>query len=173
MLRFKDSWIRRRASFSQSMVRLKQPRSLKQVVNLNNFWWQQVTFTNTSSQIFFFSGKFPPNKNDTMFHHCFTIVSHHLFLLPPLVRPVTSEPQPQLLFARVATAFGAGAGAKRTAGLESEQRASGIHIVWFFGKGKCCGNSGISKNPGGGNSKIFGIFTPKIGEMIQFDEHIF
>ena len=25
----------------------------------------------------------------------------------------------------------------------------------------------------GGNSKIFGIFTPKIGEMIQFDEHIF
>ena len=28
--------------------------------------------------------------------------------------------------------------------------------------------------PGGGNStKIFGIFTPKIGEMIYFDEHIF
>ena len=26
---------------------------------------------------------------------------------------------------------------------------------------------------GGGNSNIFGIFTPKIGEMIQFDEHIF
>ncbi len=25
----------------------------------------------------------------------------------------------------------------------------------------------------GGNSKIFGIFTRKIGEMIQFDEHIF
>ena len=25
----------------------------------------------------------------------------------------------------------------------------------------------------GGNSNIFGIFTPKIGEMIQFDEHIF
>ena len=23
------------------------------------------------------------------------------------------------------------------------------------------------------NSNIFGIFTPKIGEMIQFDEHIF
>ena len=26
---------------------------------------------------------------------------------------------------------------------------------------------------GGGNSNIFGIFTPKIGEMIQFDDHIF
>ena len=26
---------------------------------------------------------------------------------------------------------------------------------------------------GGGNSNIFGIFTPKIGETIQFDEHIF
>ena len=26
---------------------------------------------------------------------------------------------------------------------------------------------------GGGNSNIFGIFTPKIGEMVQFDEHIF
>ncbi len=26
---------------------------------------------------------------------------------------------------------------------------------------------------GGGNSNIFGIFTPKIGEMIQLDEHIF
>ncbi len=26
---------------------------------------------------------------------------------------------------------------------------------------------------GGGNSHIYGIFTPKIGEMIQFDEHIF
>ena len=26
---------------------------------------------------------------------------------------------------------------------------------------------------GGGISKIFGIFIPKIGEMIQFDEHIF
>ena len=25
----------------------------------------------------------------------------------------------------------------------------------------------------GGNSKIFGIFTPKFGKMIQFDEHIF
>ena len=25
----------------------------------------------------------------------------------------------------------------------------------------------------GGNSNIFGIFTPKIGEIIQFDEHIF
>ena len=26
---------------------------------------------------------------------------------------------------------------------------------------------------GGGNSNIFGIFTPILGEMIQFDEHIF
>ena len=26
---------------------------------------------------------------------------------------------------------------------------------------------------GGGNSHIFLIFTPKIGEVIQFDEHIF
>ena len=26
---------------------------------------------------------------------------------------------------------------------------------------------------GGGNSNIFGIFTPIPGEMIQFDEHIF
>ncbi len=26
---------------------------------------------------------------------------------------------------------------------------------------------------GGGNSNIFGIFTPKIGDMIQFDVHIF
>ena len=26
---------------------------------------------------------------------------------------------------------------------------------------------------GGGNSNIFEIFTPKFGEMIQFDEHIF
>ena len=26
---------------------------------------------------------------------------------------------------------------------------------------------------GGRNAKIFGIFTPKIGEMIQFDDHIF
>jgi len=26
---------------------------------------------------------------------------------------------------------------------------------------------------GGGNSNIFGIFTPEIGEVIQFDEHIF
>ena len=26
---------------------------------------------------------------------------------------------------------------------------------------------------GGGNSNIFGIFTPKFGEMIHFDEHIF
>ena len=25
----------------------------------------------------------------------------------------------------------------------------------------------------GGNSNIFGIFIPKLGEMIQFDEHIF
>ena len=25
---------------------------------------------------------------------------------------------------------------------------------------------------GGGNSTIFGIFTPILGEMIQFDEHI-
>ena len=25
----------------------------------------------------------------------------------------------------------------------------------------------------GGNSNIFGIFTPKIGKMIQFDVHIF
>ena len=27
--------------------------------------------------------------------------------------------------------------------------------------------------PGGGNSNIFGIFTPKVGEMIWLDEHIF
>ena len=26
---------------------------------------------------------------------------------------------------------------------------------------------------GGGNSNIFGIFTPQIGEDFQFDEHIF
>ena len=26
---------------------------------------------------------------------------------------------------------------------------------------------------GGGNSNIFGIFTPKPGEMVQFDDHIF
>jgi len=26
---------------------------------------------------------------------------------------------------------------------------------------------------GGGNSKIFVIFIPKIGELIQFDDHIF
>ena len=26
---------------------------------------------------------------------------------------------------------------------------------------------------GGGNAKIFGIFNPKIGEMIQFDDRIF
>ena len=26
---------------------------------------------------------------------------------------------------------------------------------------------------GGGNSNVFGIFTPKLGEDFQFDEHIF
>ena len=30
-----------------------------------------------------------------------------------------------------------------------------------------------NKGLGGGNSHIFVIFTPKLGEMIQFDEHIF
>ena len=30
----------------------------------------------------------------------------------------------------------------------------------------------ITNHLGGGNSNIF-IFTPKIGEMIQFDDHIF
>ena len=41
------------------------------------------------------------------------------------------------------------------------------------------GNRGGEKPPrkktylGGGNSNIFGIFTPIPGEMIQFDEHIF
>jgi len=42
-------------------------------------------------------------------------------------------------------------------------------------------NWGMPSNPGsqwvhhlgGGNSNIFGIFTPKIGEGFQFDEHIF
>ena len=31
----------------------------------------------------------------------------------------------------------------------------------------------LCQSVSGGNSHIFGIFTPKIGEMIQFDEHIF
>ena len=31
----------------------------------------------------------------------------------------------------------------------------------------------LGQKLGGGNSNIFGIFTPKIGEDFQFDEHIF
>ena len=31
----------------------------------------------------------------------------------------------------------------------------------------------VPKLGGGCNSNIFGIFTPKLGEMIQFDKHIF
>ena len=33
--------------------------------------------------------------------------------------------------------------------------------------------AGMILQVGGGNSNIFGIFTPIPGEMIQFDEHIF
>ena len=51
-------------------------------------------------------------------------------------------------------------------------------------KGKACGNIPLDRllsTPksyeavaiGGGNSNIFGMFTPIPGEMIQFDEHIF
>ena len=106
----------------------------------------------------FFFRKIPPNKNDTMFHHCFTIVSrneHHLFLLPPLVRPVTSEPQPQLRVAlgRVATAFGAGAGAKCTAGEES------LNLEGFFTHGafRC----------GFGKGEVFNYWEFLGGEVCQ------
>ena len=34
-------------------------------------------------------------------------------------------------------------------------------------------HTGNTQKLAGGNSNIFGIFTPKIGEIIQFDEHIF
>ena len=44
----------------------------------------------------------------------------------------------------------------------------------LFRKGKDCNDlQSVKEYLGGGNSNIFVIFTPKIGEDFQFDEHIF
>ena len=43
----------------------------------------------------------------------------------------------------------------------------------FHYKPSILGYHHLRKHLGGGNSNIFGIFIPILGEMIQFDEHIF
>ena len=59
---------------------------------------------------------------------------------------------------------------EQTVILQKNKSSVEDHIL--FGR-KNWTQHGVLHILGGGNSNIFGIFTPILGEMIQFDEHIF